>query len=253
MPPTETPLTVKPPPVFIFRHSPDESAGTLGECLAAAGLDYRYLTLSDEALPEFRPELASGLVILGGAMNCDEVAEFPFLAAEPEWIRQAVAADWPVLGICLGAQLLALAHGARVGRNPVKEIGWYRLALEPAAVGDALFRGQGGSPHVFQWHGDTFDWPSGATPLARGDTCPRQAYRLGQRAYGLQFHLEVDEAIIDRWLSEPAGVCELAAAEYLDPGEIRRQTPGYLPPMRAMAREVFGRFAELVRDASSGG
>ena len=130
-------------------------------------------------------------------------------------------AKLPVLGVCLGSQLLAKALGSRVYANRVKEIGWYEVELLPAANDDRLFGGLCTSPRprpraerekvtVFQWHGDTFDLPKGAVQLARSAQCENQAFRFGEAAYGLQFHMEVTAEIIDSWLCQSDNCGELA-------------------------------------------
>ena len=109
----------------------------------------------------------------------------------------------PLLGICLGAQLLAKALGASVYRNPVKEIGFRNVELTAAAGGDRLFGGRGPAETVFLWHADTFDLPRGAVRLARGEQCPEQAFRYGESAYGVQFHVEMTPELLEAWLREP--------------------------------------------------
>ena len=139
-------------------------------------------------------------------MNVDEVEKYPHLAQEVEWIKQALAAGLPTLGICLGAQLLAKALGAKVYPNRVKEIGWYSAELTPHADRDPLFEGGGKQITVFHWHGDTFDLPPGTVRLAESKLCRNQAFRYGRSAYGLQFHIEMTAELIDSWL---AGIGEL--------------------------------------------
>lgn len=240
-------------PVWIFRHTADESPGTLAEALDAAGLPWRLVDLW-HALPErFVPEELAGLVVLGGPMNADQTLEYPFLAPEVGWIAAAVAAQTPVLGVCLGAQLLAQALGGRVYHHAHKEIGWYDIHWTAAADDDPLWRGLPQSSRLFEWHGDTFDLPAGAVHLAASTTCAAQAFRYGQRAYGLQFHLEVTEPIIERWLDEPAGREELAALDYIDVAEVRRQTCLHSAAMRQLAAAVFGRFAALCKGNRASG
>ena len=165
--------------------------GSLAGVLAAAGLDARQFHLF-ESVPESLPwSEAAGLIVLGGTMIANDGDRFPFLVAELDWIRAAVRRHVPMLGICLGAQLLAKALGAAVYRNAQPEIGWYQVELLPAAAEDRLFRGRAGRETVFHWHGDTFDLPAGAVHLARSPLCRHQAFRYGATAYGLQFHVEM--------------------------------------------------------------
>jgi GMP synthase-like glutamine amidotransferase len=140
-----------------------------------------------------------GVVSLGGPMNVYEEKEFPFLKEEDIFIKEAVKKEIPFLGICLGSQLIAKACGARVRKSPVKEVGWFKVALEPTVEDDPLFEGLAGSLEVFQWHEDTFDIPSGGVLLAKGGDCPHQAFRIGRSVYGIQFHIEVTERIIADW------------------------------------------------------
>ncbi len=209
------------------------------------GLDFHYIDLFEKNPDRLNLKTAPGLVILGGSMNVDQVDEYPFLSREVEWIQQALAAGLPTLGICLGAQLLAKALGARVYPNRVKEIGWYRVDLTPHADRDALFEGGGKRITVFHWHGDTFDLPPGTIRLAENQHCRNQAFRYGRSAYGLQFHIEMTQALIESWLDESAHCGELENLEYIDPQKIRAQTLTELPVLEALAEKVLGRFVRL--------
>jgi GMP synthase (glutamine-hydrolysing) len=233
-------------PILIVRHMPHEAGGSLETALALAGLEFRYIDVFLDVPKHLPLDQAAAMVVLGGAMNVDEVDRYPFLAADVLWIRQALAAEIPLMGICLGAQLLAKALGARVYANRVKEIGWYPLDLTPAAAADPLFA-QLEVQTAFQWHGDTFDLPVGAIQLARSPLCAIQAFRYGSRAYGLQFHLEMTAGMIDNWLAEAGNSEEMAQLEYVDPMEIRARTPLELPRLQTVAGEVFRRFADMCR------
>lgn len=238
-------------PVLVFRHVAHESLGVVELALREAGLVYSYLDLSHEAPRSFDPHQLAGLIVLGGSMNTDETDEYPFLLHEVNWIRAAVDHDLPVLGICLGAQLLAKSLGARVVRNAVKEIGWYEITRSPEATDDPLFAHFAPRETVFQWHGDTFELPAGAVQLANGELCAQQAFRYGRAAYGLQFHVEVTSEMIDCWLDEPSGCQEIAALDYIDAARIRRQAPEKLPAMHRLAGRLFGNFAALCRERAS--
>jgi GMP synthase (glutamine-hydrolysing) len=235
-------------PVLVLRHVPHESLGSLEEYLARAGVGWRYLDwfTPESASASFDPAEWAALVVLGGPMNVDEIDRYPFLKTEVAWLQRALAAELPVLGICLGSQLLAKALGARVYANRVKEIGWYSVETTDAATDDRLFAGSSRRETVFQWHGDTFDLPPGAVQLARGQACEQQAFRQGT-AHGLQFHVEVTPAIVEQWLAEPGNCGELSTLDYIDPAAIRRDMPERLPEMQSLADRLLGRFAELCR------
>src|SRR5690606_28697951 len=134
------------------------------------------------------------LIVMGGPMNVDEHARHPWLAGEKALIRAAINAGRPVLGICLGAQLIAASLGAPVTRNAETEIGWFDVELEPAGRASPLFAGFPPRFAAFHWHGDTFAIPAGAQRLMRSEACSHQGFALGARVVGLQFHLEVTAA-----------------------------------------------------------
>ncbi|MBN2580421.1 MAG: gamma-glutamyl-gamma-aminobutyrate hydrolase family protein [Pirellulales bacterium] len=233
--------------VLIIRHVVHEPAGTLEDALKRAGIYYHYLDLFDHLPERLDFERLSGMVVMGGPMNVDQIDKYPFLAAEVPWIQEVLARHLPLLGICLGSQLLAKACGAKVYPNRLKEIGWYPLELTTAGIADPLFRDGDPRPTVFQWHGDTFELPRGAVHLAQSPQCRHQAFRVGQNAYGLQFHLEMTAEMIDDWLAKPENCEELDRLHYIDPHLIRGRTPAELPALQAWASIVFDRFAEWCR------
>jgi GMP synthase (glutamine-hydrolysing) len=232
--------------VCVLQHVPHESLGQLARLFTAAGVAWHTVELFDHTPRALPWDRLAGLVILGGPMNVDEHDAYPFLRREQEWIRQSLQRDLPVLGICLGAQLLARALGARVFPNAVKEIGWYDVEIV-APPDDPLFSGLQGRRTVFQWHGDTFDLPAGAVPIARGDQCIQQAFRYGGKAYGLQFHVEVTADMVACWLDEPHNRQELAAAEYLDGRHVRHLLPTAIREVESLGRHVLSRFVGLCR------
>ena len=232
--------------VLILRHVAHEPAGTLEAALADAGLGFHYVDLYEETPARLPFEKVSGLVVLGGPMNADESSQYPFLASDVRWIRQAIGMEIPLLGICLGSQLLAKALGTRVYPNNVKEIGWYPVELTAAATDDSLFAGSG-TWTVFQWHGDTFDLPSGACRLARSPLCENQAFRYAHNTWGLQFHIEMTAELIENWLNQPGNCRELAELDYVDPQKIRDQVPQELPRLQRLAAVVLGRFSRMCR------
>ena len=169
------------PTILVLRHVDNEALGTLPAALARCGLSVSVLDCFDSRWPPavhggFDPRQYAGLIVMGGTMNANQVERFPFLATEVSWLQTAVAAELPVLGICLGAQLLAKSLGGRVFANPTKEIGWHEVELLDAARDDHLLAGAAARETVFQWHGDTFELPSGAVQLARSAACASRSF-----------------------------------------------------------------------------
>jgi len=193
-----------------FQHVPFEGLGSIEPWLEKAGYEItRTRFFADPVLPEFKT--LDFLVVLGGPMSANDEDRFPWLAAEKQFIWNAIAKGKPVLGICLGAQLIANVLGARVYRNPVKEIGWFPIYGIPSQ--DQTVVEFPKAIHAFHWHGETFDLPSGAIHLAKSDACENQAFQMGRSVIGLQFHLEMTpQAALDI-----VAHCrnELAAASYV--------------------------------------
>jgi GMP synthase (glutamine-hydrolysing) len=152
-----------------------------------------------------------------------------------------------VLGICLGAQLLAHALGAPVRRLPRPEIGWHDVELTAHGLADPVLGALGPRAPVFQWHGCAFDVPAGAVHLARSAGCEQQAFRYGDAAYGLQFHLEVDARLVGRWIATPGYAAELAThAPELAPADLLARSAALAAPMHAVATQVFANFLDRV-------
>jgi GMP synthase (glutamine-hydrolysing) len=151
----------------------------------------------------------SGAVVMGGPMNVDEVERYPALATERDWLAEAARREMPILGICLGAQLLARALGAEVRAGEEPEIGFAPVEIQDPA--DPIVGALAPETMVLHWHGDVFDLPDGAVPLASSAQTKHQAFRHGN-AWGLLFHAEADAALIDQWLAEPSMRDEAAAA-----------------------------------------
>jgi GMP synthase (glutamine-hydrolysing) len=232
-------------PILVLQHVPHETLGTIEPALTEAGLPLEYLKLFGEIPRRVDLSQSAGMVVLGGPMNVDQTDEFPFLAREIDWIGQAIDRGLPVLGVCLGSQLIAKTLGATVRPNRTKEIGWYPLRLTPEAREDRLLGGCDPDQTVFQWHGDTFDLPDGAVPLAGSELCENQAFRYGDSVYAFQFHIEVTAPMIDAWLDEQQNRREVAALDYIDPRAICSRTPEQLPGLQTLSRVVFGRFAAM--------
>ena len=238
------------PRLLVFQHVAFEILGTLNPLLKKSGFRIRYVNFERD--PDAVPNVDGyhGLVVLGGPMNVDQVEAHPHLAAEVSAIRQAIEGDIPVLGICLGAQLIARALGAPVTVNPEKEIGWYDVAVSDAGREDPLFAHFADTEKIFQWHGDTFAIPAGATHLASTPSCRHQAFRHGDKVYGFQFHMEVDEPLIERWLTVPVHQEEIRASDgRIEPDRIRAETDAHIRSLKRLARRTFEEFIRLFEDA----
>ncbi len=232
--------------LLVFQHVPHEILGTFDPLLKESGFRIRYINFG--RTPDAEPKVAKydGLIVLGGPMCISQRENYPHLNTEIAAIREAMELDMPILGICLGAQLIAAALHARVHRNPVKEIGWYDVCATEAGKQDPLFRFFDGDEKIFQWHGDTFEIPHGAVHLASSPDCRNQAFRIGDRIYGLQFHLEVDAALIERWLKTPVHMRELEALPAAISAEkIRSETPQHIDRSTALGAKLFGEFIRL--------
>lgn len=192
----------------------------------------------------------SALIVLGGPMGVYEDDKYPFIKDELKLIESALKWQTPMLGVCLGSQLLAKAAGARVYKGKEKEIGWYDINLTPAGASDRLFMGLPRSFSVFQWHGDTFDVPTGAVNLASSDLFPNQLIKAGKSAYGVQFHIEVTEEMIREWIGVNKGELKSLGGK-IDPKAILKDSPGKLPGLHANGRTVLSRFLRTI-DAPDG-
>jgi len=188
--------------ILIIKHIDIEGPGTLGDFLEEQGEPFRIVELGDgENLPE-SPAIFKAVIVLGGPMNVDEEDRFLFLKPENEFIQKVLKERIPYLGICLGAQLLAKAAGARVVRSPAKEIGWYQIRLTEQGKKDLLFKGFREEYPIYHWHGDMFQIPSNGELLATNGNCPHQALKVASNAYGLQFHVEITDRSIKEWCDE---------------------------------------------------
>jgi len=170
-----------------FQHVPFEGLGSIEPWLEANGYTLTHTRFFESMeLPE--PAAIDLLVVMGGPMSVNDEDQFPWLVLEKQFVRKVIESGIPVLGICLGAQLIASAMGAKVSPNPVKEIGWFPIRTVASDTGTAFTFPP--SETVFHWHGETFGLPPGAIQLAKSQGCENQAFQLGNSVIGLQFHLE---------------------------------------------------------------
>ena len=224
--------------VVAFRHVPFEHLGLIAPALESRGIPFEYADLFRESAEMPRVEDADGLIFMGGPMSAND--DVSYVRRELSLIQRAASLGKPVLGICLGAQLIAKALGARVYRNATKEIGWYPIFWTDAAAGDSLLAGLSGSDTVFHWHGETFDLPAGAEWLASSEACRHQAFRWGSNIYGFQFHLEVTPELIADWVAQDLNSGDVRELDSLPDPEANSGR------LRELSSLVFGRWAGLV-------
>jgi GMP synthase (glutamine-hydrolysing) len=229
--------------VMVFQHVPAEPLGTLDPMLRNRGHRIRYVNFHRD--PDAQPDITryDALIILGGPQMPDQGNIYPHLNVEMRCIEYALKREIPVLGICLGAQLLAYTLGGNPRPMTEWEIGWYDLQPTHQSVADPVFCALARPHPVFQWHGYTFDMPQGAVHLASSPTCENQAFRYGHNAYGLQCHLELDERLINRWLSLPEYLVDLETnCRSSNAAEIQKQTHELIGQSAKLSFEMFGQF-----------
>jgi GMP synthase (glutamine-hydrolysing) len=235
---------------LIIKHNPSEGGGLFERILREKGWTKEVLPLySGNALP-VSTEPYSLIMIMGGPMSANDEEDYPFLKKELPFIRRILKLGKPVIGVCLGAQLMAKSLGAKVYHGPHKEIGWYFLNQTPAGKTDPLFSLLDPCFLVFQWHGETFDLPSGTICLAGNEAYPFQAFRFGPWAYGLQFHFELTEAMIKTWVSQWGPEIKKARPQPLTAQDILQDSRVYLERLQKQVRLIFGRYLELLEQSS---
>jgi GMP synthase (glutamine-hydrolysing) len=185
--------------VLSLIHQDDAPTGTFAVAVRERGGDLLEWNVVRGAPPE-PPETFDAVLVFGGGMHVDQEDQHPWLREEEDLIKGLLAAELPLLGVCLGGQLIAKAAGAHVGPAAQEEVGWHEVELTPEAAGDPLFAAAPERFDAFQWHSYTFDLPPGGVPLARNPV-GLQAYRLGDSAWGIQFHAEVTREIVEGWLA----------------------------------------------------
>lgn len=229
--------------VLAIQHIRCETLGTIAHALSLRGHSTLAIkTFEGEPIPGDMDE-AAGLIIMGGPMGVCEQDRYPFLRQEIRLIEQALHEGKPVLGVCLGSQLLASALGAQVKRGKRKEIGWYPIRLTSSAVDDLLWKEVEPSFMAYHWHGDIFDLPLDAVSLASSDMTACQAFRYGQSAYGILFHMEVTGRIVAEMVQT---FSDELRQESIDGREIIGKARDYLPNLHEIGKSVFGRWVSLV-------
>lgn len=229
--------------VLALQHVNCETLGTIADALQSAGFRAQYVRpFEGEWVPGTVGD-AAGLVVMGGPMGVYDHPTYPFLLDEMRLIEQAIREGKPVLGVCLGSQLIAAALGATVWKGKRKEIGWHPVTLTGDGAADPLWTGIESPFVAFHWHGDVFDLPPGAISLASSDLTECQAYRYGSKVYGFLFHMEVTDSLIE-------GMVGMFSDELREVGidgrELMGQAKGQLPRLRSIGGQVFRRWAGLL-------
>jgi GMP synthase-like glutamine amidotransferase len=184
--------------ILLLEHEADDTEGYVGAIVQEHHIPMDIIRVDQEPLPD--PARYRAIIALGGAQHLYEAEKYPYFGPEKELLRTSVEQNQPILGICLGAQLLASALGGTVKRHTTPETGFYEIPLTEAGKADPLYQGLPGYQTVFHWHEDTFDLPSGAVLLASNASTTNQAFRYGTCAYGLQYHIELDSTMLGHWL-----------------------------------------------------
>ena len=221
--------------VLLVQNTRTEGSGYLGTLLERDGFEITSVNAKHEKLPEKDFSL---VVVLGAPESAND--QLDYLMAEQKLIRNSVEKDIPVLGICLGSQLIAKTFGARVYGGQRKEIGFYHdLKIDSTSL---LFSGFENPFTVFHWHGDTFDLPDGSVRLASSEHYPNQAFQY-KSAVGLQFHLEVDEGMVNLWLDNAEE--QLQEMPYMDPRKIRLEILKNIPTVKSNMDVFYNNFKSL--------
>ncbi len=195
--------------VLIVKNVESEGPGTIEDFLKEKGMEYSILEMYDcqASIPDIRG--LTHMVVMGGPMAVHKIHEHQNLSLETALIRAVIKSGKPVLGICLGAQMIAFAAGAEVYAGSKTELGWDKVEITPEGMEDPVFSSlsvdNGPAAEVFQWHGDTFDLPKDSVRLASSEHYQNQAFRFRDKVYGLQFHIEVTPEIVREWFSDEKG------------------------------------------------
>jgi GMP synthase (glutamine-hydrolysing) len=234
--------------IYILQHHPAENLGAIADALEAAALAWQYVRVNEGQPVPANMKGAGGLIVMGGPMGVHQTDRYPWLRDEMRLIEDAMKSTLPVLGVCLGAQILAAALGAKVERNPNgKEIGWHPIRLSDPAKDDRLMRDLPATMTPFHWHGDIFDLPAGAVSLASSEKTPCQLFRYGDKAYGIQFHFEVTRDAV-------AAMAEAFAKELdrekIAADEMIARATELTPTLEKIADRVFSRWASPIQGIS---
>jgi GMP synthase-like glutamine amidotransferase len=224
-------------------HQEDAGPGVFADVLRARGVEHDVWLPPAADAPPHDPAGYDAVMVFGGAMDVDQEHRHPWLTPEKVLLRELVEREVPVLGVCLGSQLLAEAAGGTARRAPRPEIGWHRVEVTDEGSRDPLLAPLAPAFEAFQWHSYEFTPPPGATPLARSEVC-LQAFRRGN-AVGIQFHAEVTRTDAETWIDDYRAD-EDAVRIGLDPDALRRATAGSIAAWNDLGRALCGRFLDAV-------
>ncbi len=226
--------------IWVLQHHPVENLGRIAEALEEAALAWQYVRIFDGAAIPADMKGAGGLIVMGGPESVYQLDRYPYLRDEMRLMENALRDNKPILGICLGAQLLAAVLGETVKRGERREIGWYSVRLTEAAHQDRLMRGLPVEFMAAHWHSDVFDLPKGAVALASSERTAVQAFRFGDKAYGLLFHAEITEDRIAKLVSEFGEDLKRVG---IDGDAYLARAPEYLPALGQIGNTIFTRWA----------
>lgn len=219
--------------IHLLQHVSFEGPGCIADWAERSGHTLRFTRFFEHgwALPEH--DAYEMLVVMGGPMGVHDTAQYPWLEEEKAFVRSAITQGKQVLGICLGAQMIAHALGAEVARNAQVEIGWFPIVWHDQVRGHPLLYGLGSTQTVFHWHGDRFELPAGATLVAKSEACDHQAFICGTQVLALQFHLEMTETGVEALLNNGAETLR-HPGRYVQKPEAIRSRYSLLPSLNAM-------------------
>lgn len=235
--------------VLIFKNTRTEGPGTIGDFLKAKNILHRVVELENEDIPD--AEGFDTLIMLGGPMSANDTSVFPYIKKEEELVRKFAEKNKKILGICLGAQIMAKAFGAKVYKGTKPEIGWLDIELTETGIRDCSMKKLAIHPKagdfwkqfkVFHWHGETFDIPDKAQRLAKSALYPNQAFRLGTNAYAFQFHIEVAKDMVYDWFSTAGGSACAGKNEPIDMRNLKADTENLYDTYLGRAMNFYNAF-----------
>jgi GMP synthase (glutamine-hydrolysing) len=230
--------------VWVLQHHPAENLGGIADALEGAALAWQYVRVFKQQPIPRDMKGAGGLIVMGGGETVYQLDRYPHLRDEIALIGSALAEGKPVLGVCLGSQLLAAALGATVRRGAQREIGWYPVKLSDEGVADRLLQGLPREFVVPHWHSDIFDLPAGATALASSELTEVQAFRHGTNAYGILFHAEMTRDILTALVTEFGEGLKRVG---IDGAAMVTQAEAHLPKLETIGTQIFGRWAAPIQ------